>query len=83
VRRGHRVIRWDLENCNCQCIWCNNKHEVDDEPYTTWMLKHYGSETVKRLALEVMNHVKLTREDRMLAYYKMGLVAIEILGGDE
>jgi len=83
VRRGHRVIRWDLENCNCQCLACNGIHEVDGEPYTTWMLEYYGLETVRRLALEVMNHVKLTREDRMTAYEKMVKVAKKILGADE
>lgn len=83
IRRAHRVIRWNLENCNCQCVMCNNLHEEDDEPYTTWMLKHYGVETVRRLTLEVMNHVKLTREHRMVAYWKMCVVAEEILGADK
>ena len=47
-------VRFDLDNCHCQCWPDNFRHGQWPEYYTAWFLKEYGQE--KYLELEVKAH---------------------------
>jgi hypothetical protein len=49
VKRGKSIIRWDLENCNCQCGGCNLSHNSYQGAYRRYIIDHYGSATLERL----------------------------------
>lgn len=40
--RANYAIRWDLRNCNAQCLSCNGKHEHMTFPYRSYMAAKYG-----------------------------------------
>jgi hypothetical protein len=48
-KRENTGIRWDLENCNCQCAWMNNAHRFNEFVYSEYMRKHYGPAVFDRL----------------------------------
>ena len=41
-KRGDSILRFDLINCNQQCVECNGKHEHTREPYERWWKDRYG-----------------------------------------
>lgn len=49
IRRGHHSVRWDLRNCNCQCMGCNQYNDRDPKPYRIFMLEKYGKKVVAEL----------------------------------
>lgn len=48
--RGHMSTRWDVLNCNCQCIGCNMLHEYDPSRYTLWFINTFGLPEYRDLA---------------------------------
>jgi hypothetical protein len=51
-KRGRQLIRFDEQNCNCQCESCNSLHNDNKEPYTTWMRLTYGQEVIDDLEMK-------------------------------
>lgn len=41
-RRGYTSIRFDLRNCNTQCMDCNSLHATNPLPYNDFFLERYG-----------------------------------------
>lgn len=41
-KRGRIPLRFDLENCNCQCATCNGLHNTDPRPYEQWFIRKFG-----------------------------------------
>lgn len=62
-KRENWGIRWDLENCNCQCQGHNNSHNNHDFPYGAYMKRKYGNDIGGRL---------LEREEQYRAGGKAG-----------
>lgn len=48
-RRGRMPLRFDLFNCNCQCITCNGRHSEHPEDYNNWFIRKYGAEKFEEL----------------------------------
>ena len=44
IKRGRASVRFDLDNCNCQCASCNFKHNHYPEFYTDWFVSTKGVE---------------------------------------
>lgn len=44
IKRGRASLRFDLDNCNCQCASCNFKHNHYPEFYTYWFVSTKGTE---------------------------------------
>lgn len=61
-------LRWDLINCNTQCITCNNRHEMDERPYREWMLNTYGENTVEYFEDIGNKKPRLTRNQKIETY---------------
>lgn len=40
--RSNYSTRWDLMNCNAQCLSDNLKHEYNPYPYQEWWKRTYG-----------------------------------------
>ena len=68
IRRGIEALRWDLTNCNCQCMLCNNIHEYNPDPYREWMANHYGEEILEELDLIRLHHTRYNRLDLVDIY---------------
>lgn len=51
-RRGRMPLRFDLFNCNCQCMTCNERHNSDPRPYEEWFIKKYGQKKFDELQVE-------------------------------
>lgn len=69
VKRGKIQLRWDLENCNCQCAACNYKHNNYPEAYTHYMLRAYGPEKLSRILAEsYKTHVKMSMSELLDIY---------------
>ena len=55
LTNGHLIsrvcfaLRWDLRNCNCQCVGCNLRHEYRPEIYTQWFIRKYGVEEYEKM----------------------------------
>jgi len=49
VSRGKGAVRWDLQNCNCQCSGCNLRHNQYPQKYTRYIENHYGLGVLHRL----------------------------------
>jgi 5-methylcytosine-specific restriction endonuclease McrA len=47
-------LRWDLDNCHCQCWPDNFRHNHYPEYYTAWFLREFGK--AKYLKLEARAH---------------------------
>lgn len=62
LTRGHMSTRWNLKNCNCQCVGCNFYHEKDPSRYTSWFLKVYGVTEYEKLRDEFTTIKKWNRE---------------------
>lgn len=41
-KRGRIPLRFDLENCNCQCATCSGRHNTDPRPYEQWFIRKFG-----------------------------------------
>lgn len=48
-KRGFYNTRWDLRNCNCQCFTCNERHNYQPWPYTSWFLDNYSTDIMAEL----------------------------------
>jgi hypothetical protein len=42
-------VRFHLINCNCQCFVCNDRHNFNVIPYTTWFVETYGTDAMHDL----------------------------------
>lgn len=49
IKAGKQIVRYDLENCNCQCSACNNAHNYYTYHYDNYMLRHYGEAVLLKL----------------------------------
>lgn len=49
-------LRWNLKNCNLQCSRCNFNHENNILPYTIYMVKTYGEDTLQEFDLLVREY---------------------------
>jgi hypothetical protein len=57
ITRGKHSVRWDMENCFCQCTGCNMLHESQPEHFTRWFIKKFGIEKYDELYLR-SNQIK-------------------------
>lgn len=71
VRRGVEALRWNLLNCNCQCIACNSMHEVNERPYKEWMIDNYGEEILEEFRMMRINHSRWNRLDLIDIYNEL------------
>lgn len=44
--------RWSELNCHAQCFKCNNSHEYDPYPMTSWFIKKFGEKAYDDLHRE-------------------------------
>lgn len=49
VKRGVLALRWNLVNCNLQCVGDNARHNTEPEPYRYSMVLFYGAKRVAEL----------------------------------
>jgi len=53
ISREVITLRWNKKNCNPQCSGCNKRHQYNQLPYLSFMLKKYGKDTLDEfIALE-------------------------------
>lgn len=50
IGRGNFALRWDLRNCNAQCVWHNRYHDKDREPYRRFLAEKYGEEVFEEFS---------------------------------
>ena len=64
VGRSRKILRWDEENCNLQCSYCNCFRDKLDmlEAYKKAINDKYGDFTWERLEQTSKQNYKLTRE---------------------
>ena len=48
-KRGRQAIRFNENNCNCQCQRCNSTHNDQSEIYTKWWLLTHSQELYEEL----------------------------------
>lgn len=48
--RGIMRLRWDLNNCHCQCSGHNLRHNYNTSYYDLWMYNHYPKDELRELA---------------------------------
>jgi hypothetical protein len=48
-KRENWGLRWNLENCNCQCSAHNRAHNYHEYAYSEYMCKHYGRDVFSEL----------------------------------
>jgi hypothetical protein len=80
VRRGVEVLRWNLVNCNCQCIHCNIEHESNEARYTAWMIENYGKDILDFLHQKRVEHTKFTRLDLVDIYFELIVAGRKVFG---
>lgn len=51
ITRTARSVRFDLQNCETQCMSCNYTHEFRPEVFTSWYIKQYGLEKYEALVV--------------------------------
>lgn len=49
VKRGKKLLRYDLQNCNCMCASCNLRHNNFPGTYTRYIEVHYGLDVLHKL----------------------------------
>lgn len=49
VSRFYKSVRWNLDNCRPQCMWCNMFKNGDAANYRERLIQEIGEERVKRL----------------------------------
>ena len=42
ISRKFYSVRFDLDNCNAQCQYCNSYHRFNTFPYDDWIIKNKG-----------------------------------------
>jgi len=50
--RESKVTRWDTSedgNCHCQCVECNQEHEINPSVYEEWYINKFGMDSFERL----------------------------------
>ena len=63
ITRSKYVVRWDLDNCHCQCSSCNLSHEYNPHPYTLWYIKKFGKDKYEALVKKSNTSVKFSDKD--------------------
>lgn len=56
VPRANMALRWDMENVNLQCRYCNEFLDGNEEGYKEGIIAKYGQATLNRL--EQMRNVR-------------------------
>lgn len=71
-KRRHLNTRWDLRNCHCQCMRCNELHNENPWPYTTYFLNTFSTDVMHELfELRNRRETPTTEELRyMLGQYR-------------
>jgi hypothetical protein len=49
ISRDIKQLRWHPKNVAPQCSSCNWEHEKNPAPYSLWIIKTYGQETLEML----------------------------------
>jgi len=72
VDRRYMLIRWDDDNCNCQCANCNQKHDSFRQPYRQFLIEKVGESRVDWLESEGKSVYKWSELDLldMIAGFK-------------
>jgi hypothetical protein len=52
ITRSKYKVRWNLQNCHCQCRNCNLSHEYNPHPFTQWFIERFGLQAYKDLNRE-------------------------------
>lgn len=73
IRRGKRNVRFDEENCNCNCAYHNFLHNSYPEYYTAWFIHVYGEQEYKDLIERSQIIKKYTREELLEMIEKYSL----------
>lgn len=79
ITRNKKSIRWNLDNCHCQCKSCNFRHEYYPEIYTEWWLNKYDQEKYSEL-IKMGNVTKkwtLEELEALLKFYQKLLKTYE------
>ena len=72
MNRKHMATRFDEQNCNLQCVYCNSFDEGNSEGYRRGLIAKYGEETPEKLYIKKFNVCKLSQVEVniMTKYYK-------------
>lgn len=72
VSRRHYATRWNEQNCNAQCRYCNRFREGEQMMYAKGLNKKYGKGTAERLQITKNKRLKITDMDLQfwIAHYK-------------
>lgn len=70
--RRHTSTRWDLKNCQVQCVKCNMFNQGEQFKFGLYLDAKYGEGTAEELEIISKQTMKLTRVEYGLAvtYYK-------------
>tara|TARA_R100000541_G_C1873764_1_gene81284 strand:- start:20 stop:427 length:408 start_codon:yes stop_codon:yes gene_type:complete len=70
--RRHTSTRWDLKNCQVQCVKCNMFNQGEQFKFGLYLDAQYGEGTAEELEIISKQTMKLTRVEYSLAvtYYK-------------
>ena len=62
VQRSVIALRWDESNCKIGCYECNNRHEIDTEPFTRKM-EEWRKGITSELTQQSREVVKVSTQD--------------------
>ncbi len=63
IKRGKRVVRFDIVNVHTLCSGCNYKDNFEHDLYVSWFLKEYGEKTYQALIERSKELKKFSREE--------------------
>tara|TARA_R110000782_G_scaffold267715_1_gene363394 strand:+ start:304 stop:714 length:411 start_codon:yes stop_codon:yes gene_type:complete len=65
--RKHTSTRWDLKNCQVQCVKCNMFNQGEQFKFGLYLDNKYGEGTAEELEIISKQTMKLTRVEYSLA----------------
>ena len=65
--RKHTSTRWDLKNCQVQCVKCNMFNQGEQFKFGLYLDNKYGEGTAEELEIISKQTIKLTRVEYSLA----------------
>jgi len=70
--RAHFSVRYNDDNCHCQCKKCNYTHTIDKTKYTIALLNKIGKDRFEKLSIKANHSGNFTRYDliTMIKYYR-------------
>ena len=73
IKRGKKNVRFDEDNCHCQCSSCNYKHNHYPEIYINWFIRKFGAEKFDTLTekSKVMKQFKVWELEEIISKYDL------------